>query len=346
VDEYARAENARLIAELAAIRLRLDSLPTPQVTPAGTSSSGPFHRQTNRTSEIFSPDLALRAYHTKFPDPEPFDGNRKVYRGWKIQVMNKVKTEQARGGMSDLEGYIFSRLKGDAARAGVTYMEKGPGHRPGGFWGFLDAQYLDPILAEKARDKLYTFRQGKSTLTEYIMEFNRLMYEADAQGNSLALKTRFHFGLREDLRERMVSIEIPVEWTLENLQDRVRGVEENMFRLKLGRHSGRYTARNDSGDPMEDVQVKLHETRFRGGKDKKPKEQPKPLAPWVKPEVIDDRKARDACMRCGKKDHRSRNCSYSRAIKPVSVNATSSKTAKVDADDSSDPAFSEDESEN
>jgi hypothetical protein len=84
VDEYARAENARLIAELAAIRLRLDSLPTPQVTPAGTSSSGPFHRQTNWTSEIFSPDLALRAYHTKFPDPEPFDGNRKVYRGWKI----------------------------------------------------------------------------------------------------------------------------------------------------------------------------------------------------------------------------------------------------------------------
>jgi hypothetical protein len=51
-------------------------------------------------------------------------------------------------------------------------------------------------------------------------------------------------------------------------------------------------------------------------------------------------------MRCGKKDHRSRNCSYSRAIKLVSVNATSSKTAKVDADDSSDPAFSEDESEN
>jgi hypothetical protein len=51
-------------------------------------------------------------------------------------------------------------------------------------------------------------------------------------------------------------------------------------------------------------------------------------------------------MRCGKKDYRSRNCSYSRAIKLVSVNATSSKTAKVDANNSSNPAFSEDELEN
>jgi hypothetical protein len=51
-------------------------------------------------------------------------------------------------------------------------------------------------------------------------------------------------------------------------------------------------------------------------------------------------------MRCSKKDHYSCNCSYSRAIKLVSVNATSSKTAKVNADNSSNPAFSEDELEN
>jgi hypothetical protein len=44
-----------------------------------------------------------------------------------------------------------------------------------------------------------------------------------------------------------------VEWTLENLQDRVRGVEENMFCLKLSRYTSRYTARNDSGDLIEDV---------------------------------------------------------------------------------------------
>jgi hypothetical protein len=51
-------------------------------------------------------------------------------------------------------------------------------------------------------------------------------------------------------------------------------------------------------------------------------------------------------MRCSKRDYYSCNCSYSYAIKLVSVNATSSKTAKVNANNSSNPAFSKDELEN
>jgi hypothetical protein len=51
-------------------------------------------------------------------------------------------------------------------------------------------------------------------------------------------------------------------------------------------------------------------------------------------------------MRCSKRDYRSCNYSYSHAIKLVSVNATSSKTAKVNANNSSNPAFSKDELEN
>jgi hypothetical protein len=51
-------------------------------------------------------------------------------------------------------------------------------------------------------------------------------------------------------------------------------------------------------------------------------------------------------MRYSKKDYCSCNCSYSCAIKLVSVNATSSKTAKVNANNSSNPTFSKDELEN
>jgi hypothetical protein len=51
-------------------------------------------------------------------------------------------------------------------------------------------------------------------------------------------------------------------------------------------------------------------------------------------------------MRCSKRDYYSCNYSYSRAIKLVSVNATSSKTAKVNANNSSNPAFSKDKLEN
>jgi hypothetical protein len=51
-------------------------------------------------------------------------------------------------------------------------------------------------------------------------------------------------------------------------------------------------------------------------------------------------------MRYSKKDYYSYNYSYSCAIKLVSVNATSSKTAKVNANNFSNPAFSKDKLEN
>jgi hypothetical protein len=51
-------------------------------------------------------------------------------------------------------------------------------------------------------------------------------------------------------------------------------------------------------------------------------------------------------MRCSKRDYCSYNYSYSYAIKLVSVYTTSSKTAKVNANNSSNPAFSKDELEN
>jgi hypothetical protein len=51
-------------------------------------------------------------------------------------------------------------------------------------------------------------------------------------------------------------------------------------------------------------------------------------------------------MRCSKRDYYSCNYFYSYAIKLVSVNATSSKTAKVNTNNSSNPTFSKDKLEN
>jgi hypothetical protein len=51
-------------------------------------------------------------------------------------------------------------------------------------------------------------------------------------------------------------------------------------------------------------------------------------------------------MRCSKRDYYFCNYSYSCAIKLVSVNATSSKTAKVNANNSSNSTFSKDKLEN
>jgi hypothetical protein len=51
-------------------------------------------------------------------------------------------------------------------------------------------------------------------------------------------------------------------------------------------------------------------------------------------------------MPYSKKDYYFYNCFYSCAIKLVSVNATFSKTAKVNTNNSSNPTFSKDKLEN
>jgi hypothetical protein len=51
-------------------------------------------------------------------------------------------------------------------------------------------------------------------------------------------------------------------------------------------------------------------------------------------------------MRCSKKDYYSYNYFYSCAIKLVSVNATSSKTANTNANNFSNSTFSKDKLEN
>jgi hypothetical protein len=53
----------------------------------------------------------------RMPDPEPFDGEYKDYRRWKFQMITKI--EQDIRGQSTIAGYIFSRLKRNAARSAL-----------------------------------------------------------------------------------------------------------------------------------------------------------------------------------------------------------------------------------
>ena len=85
---------------------------------------------------------------------------------------------------------------------------------------------------------------------------------------------------------------------------------------------------------MEDVRTKLHETRFNGGDKKK-------RAEWVTPEVLEHRRTKELCLRCGNKDHRARNCKFAKAIRPTQVNATSARVNERSSDSSSDGAESE-----
>lgn len=148
------------------------------------------------------------------------------------------------------------------------------------------------------------------------------------------MKSRFRVGLREDLRDRMITVEVPKDWTLERLQDRVRDVEENMFRAKLGRGGYRPPQRGDVGEPMEDVRTRLHETRMRSDDSRR-------AARWVSREVLQQRREERLCLRCGKKGHIARDCNLSRATRPAQLHATSARTTGGEQDSESEELGSE-----
>jgi hypothetical protein len=61
-----------------------------------------------------------------------------------------------------------------------------------------------------------------------------VLADADEPEDTMSTKTRYLMALRYDLRDRMVTVEVPQEWTLSQVMARVAIVEENLYRTKLG----------------------------------------------------------------------------------------------------------------
>jgi hypothetical protein len=167
------------------------------------------------------------------PDLEPFDGEYKDYRRWKIQMITKI--EQDIRGQSTIAGYIFSRLKGNTARSALPWMER---HTNIGdnasLWTRLDQIYNDPMHADHAQRKLLGIRQGKTNLRMFNAEFRSVLADADEPENTMSTKTRYLMALQYNLRDCMITVEVLQEWTLSQVMARVAIVEENLYSTKLG----------------------------------------------------------------------------------------------------------------
>jgi hypothetical protein len=130
----------------------------------------------------------------RMPDPEPFDGEYKDYRRWKFQMVTKI--EQDIRGQSTIAGYIFSRLKGNAARFALPWMER---HTNVGddasLWTTLDQIYNDLMHADCAWRKLLEIHQGKTNLRMFNAEFRSVLADTDEPENTMSTKTRYSMAL-------------------------------------------------------------------------------------------------------------------------------------------------------
>ncbi|KAF6802564.1 pol-like protein, partial [Colletotrichum plurivorum] len=78
------------------------------------------------TLEVRGTKESLTRPKPKLPDVPQFDGNRAEWRGWKLEMENKLAEDaDALGNELSRFRYVFSRLKGNAKDNVTTFVELG-----------------------------------------------------------------------------------------------------------------------------------------------------------------------------------------------------------------------------
>ncbi len=146
------------------------------------------------------------------PDPPRFDGNRKKYRNWRLEMEGKLRTDGCLlGSPTDQFTYIYSRL-GDTPQsmAAAFYESGGPGgtRNPSSFLKYLSTTYEDPNVAQHALNNLDSIAQGKAeSFAAFYPRFEKQL--ADAGGATWHAVVQINY-LRKALNDEMKDLLVPM----------------------------------------------------------------------------------------------------------------------------------------
>lgn len=142
------------------------------------------------------------------PDPDMFDGSRKMYQVFRQQLVAKVENDK-----DDLASdkvacdYSFSRLKGSAATLTLPFivrMNTAANWNFDNLLAFFDQMFQDPHKEQRARDKLWSLRQGKKGVRKYAMEFQEHLLESNSTLDENTKIMIFKKGLDPRLQDKLV----------------------------------------------------------------------------------------------------------------------------------------------
>jgi len=146
------------------------------------------------------------------PDPPRFDGNRKKYRNWRLEMEGKLRTDGCLlGSPADQFTYIYSRL-GDTPQSTVAafYESGGPGgtRNPASFLHYLTITYEDPNTAQHALSNLDSIAQGKTeSFAAFYPRFEKQL--ADAGGATWHDVVQINY-LQKALNDEMKDLLVPM----------------------------------------------------------------------------------------------------------------------------------------
>ncbi|KAK1914250.1 hypothetical protein P3342_007496 [Pyrenophora teres f. teres] len=194
----------------------------------------------------------------------------------------------------------------------------------------MDQQYDDPHQKSKAFDRLSNLRQGKLSVRDYHMEFNRLEIQSGEHFGETAKKSMFLKGLHAKLQEALATVDEDLSY--EQLINKAIRTSDNLYRVGL-------TTRARQGHtPVEQPTPKNTRTPSPPEKmDWEPTKAGKASTRASRPSADQIR-----CYACGEKGHISKYCGKSPKARSTKV---SRAARREPLSDSKDPPKDTDEGE-
>ena len=238
--------------------------------------------------------------HDRLPDVPTFDGSRKEYAAWAAQLRAKLQVDLEDDSEVVRFWYCHSRLRGKALSQ-VTPWVKSVGQQGtvSELCGQLDAAYDTREEVDNGERQMLVLQQKNRSFAVYYAEFERSLIAADGVLWPERVKRLFlESGFSKELRAALIPVEKP-----EKFEDYVAVVRRVAMDLERGRGKSQWstdTGPYDIGMDWETApEVRVASNGASGTHAKR-----------VSKDVIEARKAKGLCLRCGNAGHRIRECTY------------------------------------
>lgn len=296
--------------------------------------------------EVFTLPLRddTRRPKERTPTLRTFGGKRTEWEDWFLAANVKLQIDgEAIGNTYQQFLYLTSRLEGEAAKMARNTIRDAIALQRGNaseFLSYLNGIYGDANQQRRALQTLGTIRQkDRESIANYLPRFEVVLANAGLAasfGTNDDDKDRVRIAflensLNSEMRNALIpfSLDPPTQYTqFTKTLLALGGALANLrtthdYRLtRTNRREARQTSPKNErrgSDEMEWTRTNRLNTATSSKK----------RAKWVDPSILQDRRERNLCLRCGKDGHRIRDCVYLPARNPTSSQNEETQMTKV-----------------
>jgi len=276
------------------------------------------------------------------PDPDTFSGDRKKFPIFYQQLTSKIANDKEDFKSDKVAcDYAFSRLEGVAASLTLPLMatyERDQSWDWKDMMTFFNTMFGDPHKSERARDKLFSIKQGKKNIRTHIMEFHELLLLSSSTLDEDTKMTIFRRSLDLKLQDKLIGTKCT---KLDDLAAATIDIADQLYRIKL------YSREMD-------------ENKGRATKPTRSERTPSPPPPPYLKEgqmegveytgrtsfsIMTRLKKEGRCFRCQKKGHQVADCTAVAVARATTSSSKKKSTKKKEKEpQSSEGSSSEEES--